>query len=231
MTRGRKPKPAEVKRREGNPGKRALGDPIIVGERLIDPANLPPLPDTLALTDAIDAQGEDEPEYEAQRLWEETCALLIDANIIVQGDLITVELFVMAVLEMRRAFFEVRATGSTVVTQNARGGRAGIKANPEFKVWRESAAMVLKFGEKLGLSPVDRARLGLAVGKGKKIWEEFESKLPDNPVHRGGGEDDDTIDGVPLLPSEANTSGMDSAGTRTRKQSGKRSKPAAKDEA
>lgn len=209
--KGRKPKPAEVKRREGNPGKRAIGDPVNVGRRLTDadddfydteldeidadeigaevepaaaggaPAWLPPVPETLAMVDELDDDDA------ASKLWREVCTLLIAANIVTEGDLFAVEQFVMATLEARRAYFELRTGGSTIDTVNPTStGRASKTTNPAYRVWRDSNATMLKWGEHLGLTPVARARLGLAVGKGRKLAQELEEGLPANPVRRDG---------------------------------------------
>lgn len=201
--KGRKPKPAEVKRREGNPGKRAIGEPVLVGERLTGteldesavggelvereeaaPLLLPPVPDTLALVDELDdaTAGTD--------LWREVCTLLIEAGIATAGDLYAIEQFVMATLESRRAFFELRTEGSTVDTINPAGDRAGKTTHPAYRVWRDSNATMLRWAEHLGLTPVARARLGLAVGKGRKLAAELERGLPENPLKRRGVDDD-----------------------------------------
>lgn len=208
--KGRKPKPAEIKRKTGNPGKRPLGDPVLVGRRLttddgddfhdpalveVDeiepgtavvvpttavPAWMPPLPHTLALTDELDNDDQ------AQRLWKQVCTILIDANIITEGDLFAVEQFVMATLEARRAYFELRTAGSTVATANPAGGRAALTTHPAYRVWRDSNATMLKWGEHLALTPVARTRLGLAIGHGRKLAQELDDGLPENPVRREG---------------------------------------------
>lgn len=211
--KGRKPVPAEVKRKQGNPSKRPIGDPVHVGDRLVadddfyDPAVagmdvdelepgelgadleraggqadppvwMPPLPDTLALVDELD--GDDA----AERLWQQVCRLLIESNIITEGDLFAVEQFVMATLEARRAYFELRTDGSTIDTVNPAGGRASKTTHPAYRVWRDSNATMLKWGEHLALTPVARSRLGLAIGKGRKLAQELGVGLPENPVKR-----------------------------------------------
>lgn len=215
--KGRKPKPTEQKRREGNLGKRPLGDPVNVGERLqadddfedalgldgelVDdgpeldepaepstelaaPVWMPALPDTLALLDELEG------EPTARSLWDEVCRLLVTSNIITEGDLFAVEQFVMATLEARRAFFELRTDGSTIDTVNPSGGRAGKTTHPAYRVWRDSNATMLKWGEHLGLTPVARARLGLAVGHGRKLAQELNEGLPKNPLVRTEGSGD-----------------------------------------
>lgn len=210
MARGRKAVPAEVKRKNGNPGKRAIGDPVNVGKRLVadepieievdeidplDPAGtevvatpvdeleekewMPPVPETLRLVDEL------EDDQVASKLWVHICALLIESNIITEGDLFAVEAYVMAVLESRRAYFELRTEGSTVETVNPAGGRSSRTTHPAYRVWRDANAMMLKWGEQLGLSPVARGRIGLQIGKGRKLAKELEDGLTPNPLTRG----------------------------------------------
>lgn len=172
MARGRKAKPVEVSRRDGNPGKRKLGDPVLVGDRLIDVATLPGLPEHL--------EGDDE----AQLLWEEVLAILVDAQIATRGDLFLVSMFVESVMESRRAYKQLRKQGSVVSTSRNDGERPSLKANPYAKVWREANAQMLKLTEQLALSPVARARLGLAIGQGRKLEKELGEGLPENPLKR-----------------------------------------------
>lgn len=206
--KGRKPTPAEVRRKRGNPHKKPIGDPVNVGQRLTGEAEveideitsaelevveqprqelvLPRLPETLALADELEG------DEQARRLWEKVCVLLIESQIITEGDLFAVEQFVMAVLEARRAYFDLRAEGSTIATVNPAGGRASKTTNPAYRVWREANNLMLKWGEHLGLTPVARARLGLAIGKGRKLVQEL-GDLPPQPLDRRG-EEEQSID-------------------------------------
>lgn len=208
MARGRKPVPAEKRRKNGNPSKRPIGDPVLVGARIvadepievevdeIDPMDetetdaaavavgdavwMPAVPETLRMVDELD---DDEA---ATKLWNQICALLVESNIITEGDLYAVEAYVMAVLEARRAYFELRTEGSTVETVNPNGGRASKTTHPAYRVWRDANAMMLKWGEQLGLSPVARGRIGLQIGKGRKLAQELEAGLTANPLERKG---------------------------------------------
>ena len=182
--KGRKPKPAEIARRDGNPGKRPIGDPVLVGSRLIEVDGIPPVPDTLALVDELDDSDA------AEVLWRQACALLIEAQIITEGDLWAVEQFVMATLEARRAFFELRTDGSTVDTVNPAGGRAARTTHPAYRVWRDANTAMLKWGEHLGFTPTARARLGLAIGQGRKLAQELGDGLPANPLQRSNQDAD-----------------------------------------
>lgn len=66
---GRKPKPVEVKRAEGNPGKRNLPEPVLVAGRNVPVAPPPHLPDV------------------AKDLWDEVVGALAEAKIIDRVDI------------------------------------------------------------------------------------------------------------------------------------------------
>lgn len=247
--KGRPPKPVEVKRREGNPGKRALGDPIVVGERILRdedepdvldvievvegevveagppalPAWMPAVPSIIALSDALaleapqwilDAGDREVPgfgtvldvydltigQYAGARLWRDTCTLLVDSRILAEGDLFAVEQFVAAALEGRRAFLELRARGAVRKSANVARAEAGVEVRAvEFRNWKDANAILYKWAEQLGLSPLARTRLGLGMVQGRKLLAELDSKLPGNPLDRRG-------------PSEPDPAGIDVGG-------------------
>ncbi len=205
--KGRKPLPAETKRRTGNPGGRPIGDPVLIGSRLVPTDGIPPVPVDLALIDELEDNAPGD-AGSASLLWTQVVALLVEANMITEGDLFAVEQFVMATLEARRAWYELRTEGSTVETVNHQSGRAAKTTHPAYRVWRDANAMMLKWGEHLGLTPVARARLGLAVGKGRKLMQELDEGLPANPLDRGAdaegtAEDDgDEIIDIPLYDED-----------------------------
>lgn len=205
--KGRKPKPAEQKRREGNLGKRPIGDPVLVGERIVAEADtelvvigdvpdgavvignriylreqLPSVPEHLEL-DADDAPV-------AAELWYEITALLTDAQLLTRGDLLMVGMLVENILESRRAWRALREHGSVVQTANPYADRASYKASPYHKIWRDANAEVRKLAEHFALTPVARARLGLAIGKGRKIQQELDTGLPANPRDTSRGDVD-----------------------------------------
>lgn len=211
---GQNAKPAEQRRREGNPGKRPINDPVLVGERLTGtdldetagelvegsldaPLKLPAVPNTLALVDELDDVTD------ASDLWREVCTLLITSGIITAGDLFAVEQFVMSVLEARRAFFELRTEGSTVETANDSGNRAARTTHPAYRVWRDANSTMLRWAEHLGLTPVARTRLGLSVAKGRKLVQELERGLPEQPLQRSGAEAAQDTEAVDIYESEA----------------------------
>lgn len=210
MARGRKPKPAEQRQKEGNKGKRPIGDPVLlgprvsadviesddvpgmddsevaaelaaardvvmIGEKAYAKDSLPFVPRHLMLTDELND------DTECADLWYEIAALLIDGNILAGGDILVLESLVEAILIAREAYEELRGEGTVVTTQNASSGRSSQKTNPSFKVWRDARIFVLRLAEQYALTPSARARLGLAIGQGRKLAAEIGDGLPENP--------------------------------------------------
>lgn len=173
--KGRPPKPLEQRRREGNPGKRPLPEPVVVGGRFNDPGDLPECPDHLDVM---------APNGEAVELWRKVGEYLIDANVLAWGDLFVLEAFIESELVARQAYIALADEGFTV-----RGDRGTVR-NPMFTVWRDARTTALRHSEHLGLSPVARARLGLAGLVGRKLERELGDDLPDNPLTRQGPDEE-----------------------------------------
>lgn len=232
VARGRPPKPAEQRRREGNAGKRPIGDPVLVGTRLVvngsgeglDLADvpegavvigesvylrerLPPPAPHLVVSDELDDSTD------AADLWYDIAALLIDAQIMTSGDTLVLEGLVESILIARGAFADLRAEGGVVPTLNPTSGRAGDKLSSSFKLWRDSRAAVLKIASDYGLTPTARARLGLALGQGRKLAQELDDGLPENP--RTAARPDDVQGSAKEIPVESErASGTNKARTK-----------------
>jgi P27 family predicted phage terminase small subunit len=160
MARGRPPKPAEVKRREGNPGKRAIQQPIVVSGRVVTPDNLPTPPLHL------DERG--------QALFTEYVNELVGAGIFDLSDTPALEAMCEAQREAENAYAVLQREGHTV-----RGYRSTLVVHPAYKVWRDSRTIWLRYAEQFALTPSARARLGLAGLMGRKLSDEL--KLPPHP--------------------------------------------------
>ncbi|WP_131669527.1 phage terminase small subunit P27 family [Psychrobacter pygoscelis] len=135
MTRGRKPKPTELKRLAGNPGKRPLND--------AEPE--------FTLIKKVDA-----PEWLgelATTMWETVIPELLDAKILTVPDLHNVESFCMAYQRWRQAEEEIDRVGITIETE-----KSTIK-NPAVTVANEAKKQMVQFGSLLGLDPSSRSRL------------------------------------------------------------------------
>jgi P27 family predicted phage terminase small subunit len=152
--RGRKPKPVEVKIREGNPGKRPLPEPVRVGGV---PASLEP-PDDLPQT--------------AKDWWNEAVPILAKVGILDTVD--------RAALEMMATQYARAKQASRVIAEHghlARGSTGQLVEHPSLATERAAAQMFLRMAEQYALTPVARTRLGIAELERISLQQEIESSL------------------------------------------------------
>lgn len=176
MARGRPPKPREVRLAEGNPGRRALPEPVLGLGKVLD---FPP-PDEL---------------NEAERAaWEALVPEVSAAGWVDRLDrqLLTTLVQAVALAEMARA--SVREEGFMLSVYDKDGNAIDRKVNPAVRVQIQANAQVLRIAEQFGLTPSARARLGLAVAKGTAIAQHIAAVLDDD--------DDGVIDVPDSPPSE-----------------------------
>ena len=141
--KGRPPKPSEQKKREGNPGKRSTDVVLVAGrEKPRVPAGLNPA---------------------AKNVWRIIVADMWDSRILDRADRFIIEATSVAIARARQARKLVNKEGLTV-----RGATGAIIQHPAIKIERESWNQFRQLAEHLGLSPVARARLGLAHVKGAR---------------------------------------------------------------
>lgn len=142
--RGRKAKPQEVKKTNGNPGKRPLNKnaPEFTQVVNID------VPDYMA-----------ELEY-ASVIWQSIVPELLKNKILCITDMHNVEAFCLAYQNWRDAQKEVAKNGVVVA-----GSQGGPVKNPALTAMNEASRQMATFGSLLGLDPSSRARL---IGGGKK---------------------------------------------------------------
>ena len=141
--RGRKPKPQEVKKASGNPGKRPLNKHA---------------PEFSAVVDIEVPEYMEALDY-APVIWKSVVPELLKNKILCITDMHNVEAFCLAYDNWRKAQQEVMLKGITVD-----GSRGPIK-NPALTVMNEAARQMATFGSLLGLDPSSRARL---IGGGNK---------------------------------------------------------------
>lgn len=150
-------KPTEVKQRTGNPGKRPLPDPILIGGRaeLADLAEPP----------------EDMPA-DAAEFWRRTAPDLIGAGILDRSDVAMFE-------DLCRAFARKEQFGRVIAAKDlfSPGSHGQIRQAPWVIGERQAAEEFRKLGALFGLSPVDRARLGLATLTGLSMAAELDREL------------------------------------------------------
>jgi phage terminase small subunit len=111
--RGRKPKPVEVKRREGNPGRRPLPEPVLIGGRAAPrmPSHLP---------------------QRAKTAWRQIVPRLDEVGMLDRVDGPALEALCVQVAIMRQATAEIAELDSLVTT----GRRASRFPTRCWRCWR-----------------------------------------------------------------------------------------------
>lgn len=154
---GRKPKPAEQRKAEGNPGKRPLPEPLLVAGRPTleemhePPEHLPP---------------------DAQEFWRDSIVRLIEVGIIDRVDGPALEQLAMQYARIRGAQRVIAEAGYF-----AKGSTGQIREHPALKIEREATSMFLKLAEHYALTPIARTRLGLAELHRRSLQSEMASGL------------------------------------------------------
>lgn len=158
--RGRKPKPAEVRRLEGNAGKRPIPEPARVG-RLEAPVMPAYLPDR------------------AKTAWRQLVPALTEAGVIRDVDGPGLEALCVSVAVMREAASHLRS-GDWLVP----GSHGNVKRTPYFDIWVQAQGEVRKWSERFGLDPSTRTRLGLMNVKGRTLEHDLGERLGAGPRRR-----------------------------------------------
>lgn len=133
--RGRKPKPTQLKKLAGNPGKRALNEnePKFTELKKVEtPEWMPEL---------------------AATMWETVVPELLHNNVLTVPDLHNVEAFCLAYQRWREAQEDININGITIHTEKS------VIKNPAVTVVNEASVQMMKFGALLGLDPSSRSRL------------------------------------------------------------------------
>lgn len=155
--RGRKPKPLELIKLQGNPGKRPI--PTDTPQ----PIKLFNVPDAPAHLDII-----------GKEIWNYLAPRLVKCGIITEIDIYVLENCCVALSIARKAAHELQKTSLIFASKNEDGSNKSVHKTPYLSVWREALAEFDSNGAKLGLSPSDRVRLR---GIGKKEEDEFDEFL------------------------------------------------------
>jgi P27 family predicted phage terminase small subunit len=156
MPGGRPPTPTERKRRTGNPGKRALPEPVV---QLAAVASIPAPPATLA----------DKGVEVWDRLWTAGQAWLSPATDL---DLLT---RLCEAHDEREALRDAIADEGYMVT----GSMGQRRANPLLSELRALESQMTKYESLCGFTPTDRARLGYAEVKRASKLDELLSRRAD----------------------------------------------------
>jgi P27 family predicted phage terminase small subunit len=174
--RGRKPKPAEQRRLEGNPGKRPLPDTVIVAGR----------PDVAEMAEPPDYLPEDGKDF-----WSETVAWLIDLGIVDRIDRFALEQVATQYARIRQAQRVIKADGHF-----ARGSTGQLVEHPALKIERSATDLFLKLAEHYALTPIARTRLGLAELQARSLASELQDVLGEPEVVDDDDEDVDEVEVV-----------------------------------
>jgi P27 family predicted phage terminase small subunit len=165
---GRKPKPVERRRREGNPGHRPTPEPVLVAGRP-EPEELEHPPEHL-------------PEY-AQRFWRDAIARLAEVGILDRVEMPTLELMATQYARAREAS-EVIAREGLI----SKGYNGQPVTHPAVVVERLATAEFLRSAEHFALTPVARTRLGLAELERRKLEDDIEQVVGKPQLKRVNGD-------------------------------------------
>jgi P27 family predicted phage terminase small subunit len=144
--KGRPPKPVEQKIREGNPGKRALPEPLKLNEgKLVKPSGLPKA---------------------AAALWDELVPVLEVAGVSDRVDR-------AALTAMCHAWADSCAARKLIAKQGrfVPGSMGQLVEHPAVATARNSDAMFLRYAEQFGLTPAARARIAFDVSLARQAQE------------------------------------------------------------
>lgn len=153
--RGPSPKPRELRVAEGNPSRRPLPVPVLVGERAVEtPAPPADLPARVA------------------GVWVELAGMLTEAGMLTVSDLPMFEGLCVAIARARQAREELAHEELTSL-----GAQSQRIVNPLVRVERDAWTMALRLGQEFGLTPSARARFGLTVVKGRSLEVDLADRL------------------------------------------------------
>lgn len=155
--RGRKPKPLELIKLQGNPGKRAI------------PKNIP---QPCKLYDIPTA-----PEYLneiAKERWNYLAPKLVKCGLLTDIDIDTLEQCCVSLSVARMAAKKITENTLVLTMMNDDKTLKYAQKTPYLTVYTEALSIFDKYGAKLGLSPSDRVRLR---GIGKKEDDDFDKFL------------------------------------------------------
>lgn len=164
---GPAPKPAAIRRRDGNPAKRPIPEEPRVGLPVVGsfaaPGHLP--------ADAV-------------AVWDEVVPELVAIGLVRSIDATVLEALCRFVARAREADELVDEEGFIVE------GHRGQTVHPAARVARDSWNSALKIASEYGLTPVGRLRVGAAVLQQKSLADELKAALD------GSGAKDDDVEGT-----------------------------------
>ena len=156
---GRKPKPAEVRRREGNPGRRPIPETLVVDGR----------PDSLPVPDHLPEDGKE--------FWRQIVPTLAQVGIL---DGVDRPMLTLAATQYARAMEAGRVLDREGILSEGYQGQP--VEHPAAKMERAAMKLFALFAEQYALTPVARTRLGLAELQRRSLADELDTELGDRKV-------------------------------------------------
>jgi P27 family predicted phage terminase small subunit len=153
-TAGRPPKPAEVKRKEGNRGRRP-----------IDPAGLEAVAKAIERVDGLPSAPDHLDEHEG-RLWEYFGGLVIEMKVLSKNDLTALTILceneatrleLGDYLKDHGRFHTIMSTAGDMVD----------RARPQFTEWQRLNGVVMGQLREFGLTPASRPKIQVVPGAGR----------------------------------------------------------------
>lgn len=146
--KGRKKKPAEILKLQGNPGKRAIPNtPKTMVSKL-------PIPKWMT-------------DPDAKKEWTRIRKAFENIEIFTEADIPILEMWCNTYAEWKRVEKKIRKEGHTIL------GMTGLKRNPLSVVAKDLRSDLLSLITRLGFSPVDRMKLALPVEPPENEIESF----------------------------------------------------------
>lgn len=172
MARGRKAKPAELKRAQGNPGKRALPElPVEAEQKPLAPSKRSSAPKRLT------ADG--------RKIWDALAPELKRLKFLRSSDQGAFERYCDTLASYWRVTLELRKAGETYETESAHGRM--LRIHPKFMVQERLSRRLDQLEDRFGLSPAARQQImqrlaaqppGLPLEPGEKAGEGEEAPAP-----------------------------------------------------
>ena len=156
--RGPKPKPAEVRKREGTYSKAKHGEVVVLAGK---------------------PSGLDAPEHVTDRVrsvWSEIVPPLVEVGLLDRADAPAIEAMCVSVAQFREANEILASEGMFVASPN--GYRI---AHPAVAVATKAAAEYRSWCSRFGLTPSDRIGLGMAAVRSRSLKEDLAEKIGPSP--------------------------------------------------
>lgn len=156
----------------GNPGQRALPEPLLVSGR----------PDQHEMSEPPDWLPRD-----AREFWGETISALANVGLLDRVDQPALEMLAVTYARWRQAVRVISVDGHFAMAPNGT-----LRVHPAMKIEREASAAFFRMAEHYALTPIARTRLGMAELHRRSLAAEIGDSL--------GNRDDETMEVIDMEP-------------------------------